>query len=300
VSLVDSAPRRIGSFERRSTPIAFGCWRFTDEDPHRAKSLIAAALDAGITLIDTADVYGLGPGGTGFGTSESILGGVLAGDPSLRDRMILATKGGITPPVPYDSSPSHLRSACEASLRRLHTDVIDLYFVHRPDVFTHPAAVAETLSDLRASGKIREVGLSNHTPAQHRALAAHLDFPVAATQPEFSALHLDPLRDGTFDYCMTAGVAPLAWSPLAGGALATGRGVRPELVAALDRIAAREETDRVSVALAFVLAHPANPIAIVGTQRPERVAAAMAACRVRLERADVYDIIEASDGTPLP
>ena len=122
MSLVDPAPRRIGSLERRSTPIAFGCWRFTDEDPHRAKSLIAAALDAGIVLIDTADVYGLGPGGTGFGTSESILGGVLAGDPSLRDRMILATKGGITPPVPYDSSPSYLRSACEASLRRLHTD----------------------------------------------------------------------------------------------------------------------------------------------------------------------------------
>jgi aryl-alcohol dehydrogenase-like predicted oxidoreductase len=93
---------------------------------------------------------------------------VLAAAPQLRDRMVLATKGGITPPVPYDSSPAYLRAACEASLRRMGVDVIDLYQIHRPDLFAHPAEVAATLTGLRDEGKIREVGVSNHTPAKSR------------------------------------------------------------------------------------------------------------------------------------
>src|SRR5690606_23785151 len=86
--------------------------------------------------------------------------------------------------------------------------------------------VAATLAELRDAGKVREVGVSNHTPAQVAALQAHLPFPLAANQPEYSAAHLDPLRDGTFDACMRDGVTPMAWSPLAGGRLATGAGSR--------------------------------------------------------------------------
>jgi predicted oxidoreductase len=213
---------------------------------------------------------------------------------------VLATKGGIRPPVPYDSSPASLRVACEASLRRLQVDVIDLYQIHRPDLFTHPADVAATLAELRDEGKIREVGVSNHTPAQVDALRAHLPFPLASNQPEYSAVHLDPLRDGTLDACMRDGVTPIAWSPLAGGRLATGEGVRPELLAVLDAIAVRESTDRGTVALAFVLAHPSAPVAIVGTQTPERIAAAPDALRVHLDRADVYAVVQASEGVPLP
>jgi predicted oxidoreductase len=179
-------------------------------------------------------------------------------------------------------------------------EVIDLYQIHRPDLYTHPAAVAATLTALRDDGKIREVGISNHTPAQTAALAAHLPFPIAATQPEFSAAFLEPMRDGTFDDCMRVGTTVLAWSPLAGGRLATGDGVRPELVAVLDRLAERESVDRSAIALAFVLAHPARPVAIVGTQRPERIAASTAALGVTLSRADVYEIVQASDGVPLP
>jgi len=102
------------------------------------------------------------------------------------------------------------------------------------------------------------------------------------------------------DMCMRSGVLPLAWSPLAGGRLATGSGVPAELVSVLDEIAARESTDRATVALAFVLAHPARPIAIIGTQRPERIAEATAAASVRLDRSDVYAIVQASEGRPLP
>jgi predicted oxidoreductase len=213
---------------------------------------------------------------------------------------VLATKGGIRPPVPYDSSAAYLRSACEASLRRMRVEVIDLYQIHRPDMLTHPAEVAATLAGLREEGKIREVGVSNHTPAQVAALAAHLPFPIVTNQPEYSAVHLDPLRDGTFDDCMRTGTVPLAWSPLGGGRLAAGDGVRPELLAVIDRLAEREGVDRATVAVAFVLAHPAAPIAIIGSQRPDRITASRAALDVALTREDVYSIIQASEGVPLP
>jgi predicted oxidoreductase len=299
MSLVDAAPRTIGSLPPVG-PLAFGLWRYTNDDVATAQRVLETALDAGMNLIDNADVYGFDWGGSGFGGVEEILGSVLAAAPQLRDRMVLATKGGITPPVPYDSSPAYLRAACEASLRRMGVDVIDLYQIHRPDLFAHPAEVAATLTGLRDEGKIREVGVSNHTPAQVAALAEHLPFPIATNQPEYSALHLDPLRDGTFDECMRTGTVPMAWSPLGGGRLATGDGVRPELLDLLDALAAREGVDRATIAIAFVLAHPAAPIAVVGSQTPERIAGSTAALDVELSRADVYSIIQASEGVPLP
>lgn len=299
MSLVNSQPRTIGSLPPVG-PLSFGLWRYTDADVPRAQAVLEAALDAGMNLVDNADVYGFDWGGTGFGQVESILGSVLSAAPSLRDRMVLATKGGIAPPTPYDSSPEHLRSACEASLRRMNVDVIDLYLIHRPDLMSHPADVAAVLTQLRDSGKVREVGVSNHTPAQVAALAAHLTFPLAVNQVEYSAAHLDAMRDGTFDDCMRTGVVPLAWSPLGGGRLASGEGVRPDLLAELDRLAEREDVDRAAVAMAFVLAHPAAPVAIVGSQNPERIVASTAALDVELSRQDVYAIIEASEGIPLP
>jgi predicted oxidoreductase len=167
-------------------------------------------------------------------------------------------------------------------------------------MYAHPADVAATLTELRSAGKIREIGVSNHTTAQVRALQAHLDFPIVSTQPEFSASHLDPMRDGTFDQCMELGIVPLAWSPLAGGSLATGDGVRPELLTVVDGLATREGCDRATIALAFVLAHPSAPVAIIGTQSADRIRGSLAALEVRLDRADVYAIVQASEGVPLP
>jgi len=281
-------------------PLGVGCWRFVARPDDELRAVLEAGLDLGMNLVDTADIYGLGWGGQAFGEAEENLGRILAGAPDLRDRMVLATKGGIVPGVPYNSGLDAITAACEASLRRLHTDVIDLYQIHRPDMLTHPAELAEALGGLRAAGKIREVGVSNFTPSQHEALAAHLPFALATSQPEFSAAHLAPLRDGTLDLCMRDGVLPLAWSPLGGGRLADGSGCRPELLAALDRLAAREGVDRATVAVAFVLAHPAKPVALLGTQRPERLARLALATGVRLDRDDVYDIIEASEGRRLP
>jgi predicted oxidoreductase len=213
---------------------------------------------------------------------------------------VLATKGGIMPPVPYDQSAGYIRSAVDASLRRLQVDVIDLYQIHRPDLYTHPAELGGALDELRAEGKIREVGVSNFTPAQIAALGAHLDAPIVSTQPEFSALQLDPLFDGQLDQCAELDIVPLAWSPLAGGRLAVGDDLPVDLADVLDRLAEREGVDRSAVALAFVLAHPTRPVAIVGTMKTSRIAAAAAATRVQLDRNDCYDIIEASRGEPMP
>ena len=280
--------------------LGFGCWRLVGRSDAQYQALLEAALDLGMNLVDTADVYGLDWGGTAFGQAEENLGRVLAAAPSLRDRMVLATKGGITPPTPYNSSPAAITAACEASLTRLGVDVIDLYQIHRPDLFVHPAELAEALTRLRDQGKIREAGVSNFTPQQHEALAAHLPFPLATAQPEYSAAELGALRDGTLDLCMRDGVVPLAWSPLAGGRLATGADVRPELIATLDRLAEHHGTSRTTVAIAFVLAHPSRPVALLGTQSPERLADAAQATAIPLDRADVYAIIEASEGVPLP
>ncbi len=300
--LIDPADRVIGA-SLRSGPLAFGCWRFTHADTAHARKVLDAALDAGMNLVDTADVYGLDWGGTGFGTVEQLLGDVLRQSPGLRQRIVLATKGGIAPPVPYDSGPDALRSACEASLMRLGVDHIDLYQIHRPDLFTHPDDVADTLLALRTEGKVGEVGISNHTPAQHETVAAALaerGVHLASTQVEYSAAELSPLRDGTFDVAMRQHTAVMAWSPLAGGRLVTGHGVSPELLDTLDDIAATHRTDRTTVALAFTLAHPCRPVVVVGTQDPSRLAAAAAATTVPLTRTDAYRIVAASQGEPLP
>lgn len=295
--LVSSDPRPIGDGGLRSGPLAYGCWRLTD--PARADALVGTAVDAGLTLIDTADVYGLDFGGSGFGAAEELLGRVLATTPGLRDRIVLATKGGIRPGVPYDSSAGGLRAACEASLRRLGVEVIDLYQVHRVDVFTHPAELAATLTDLRAEGKVREVGVSNASAEQTRALQAHLPFPLATTQPEFSCLDLRPLTDGVLDHAMATRLTPLAYSPLGGGRL-TGDDLSPTLAAVLDGLAQREGVDRAAVALAWVLAHAGAPVAIIGSQTPERIRAATRALEVHLDRTDAYAVLEAAQGFPLP
>ena len=296
--LIDPTPRDLVPGRPPVGPLALGAWRMTD--PGRATATLEAALAAGMNLVDTADVYGLDWGGSGFGANEEVLGGVLAARPDLREQVVLATKGGIVPGVPYDSSARWLRQACDDSRRRLQTDVLDLYLVHRPDLFTSPHHLADTLHGLVERGAVRSVGVSNMTVAQVDALSVALGAPVRANQVEVAVDRLGPVRDGTLDRCLRDATVLLAWSPLGGGRLAAGDGVRPELVAVLDELAEREGVDRSSIALAFVLALPGRPVAIIGSQDPGRLAAAARAVDVRLSRRDAYRLIEASEGVALP
>ncbi len=298
--VVTPQPVPLGKSGISVAPIAWGMWRFAGATLRHAQALVETALAAGITLFDTADIYGF-DGAGGFGAAEALLGRVFAASPALRDRMVLATKGGITPPVPYDSSARHLADALDRSLARLGVDQVDLYQIHRPDLLTHPQEVARTLEDAVRAGKVRAIGVSNHGVAQIQALQAFLGLPLASSQPQFSPLHLDPLTDGQFDHAMAGGMAILAWSPLGGGRLGDPQDDRARRVAAvLDRKAAEHDVDRAAVACSWVMAHPVRPIPIVGTQNIERLAASGAAYRVRWTRAEWYDILVAARGEPLP
>jgi predicted oxidoreductase len=282
--------------------VAWGMWRFRGEDVRGARELVETALECGINLLDTADVYGP-DNGEPFGAAEALLGRVLRESPHLRDRFVLASKGGIVIGTPYDSSPTYLRSAVEASLRRMGVDRIDLYQIHRPDLLAHPADVARTLDDMRRDGKIGEVGVSNYTAAQTAALQAHLPFPFANTQVEFSPLAIEPLSDGVLDQAMASDLGVLAWSPLAQGRLGEGEAADGRVNAvrtALDQVAARAGVSRTVAAYAWILAHPALPIPIVGSQRPERIREAVRALGVTLTRPEWYAVLTAARGAPLP
>ena len=230
------ATRQLGVSGIEVSPIAWGMWRLAENGRTAAEAarLVHAALDAGITFLDTADIYGFNGSG-GFGDAEALLGEVLAAEPGLRSRMVLATKGGIMPPLPYDQSADYLRAAIDASLTRLKTDTVELWQIHRPDILAHPQEVARVLDDAVASGKIRTLGVSNFTQGQTAALNHFLGHKLVSTQPEISPLRIDCIENGELDQAMLLGLTPLAWSPLGGGRLAKPESARDHAIcAALD------------------------------------------------------------------
>jgi aryl-alcohol dehydrogenase-like predicted oxidoreductase len=281
--------------------IAYGCWRFAQRDVATADRLIRTALDAGMNLIDTADIYGFSEfpdrEDKGFGQAEVRLGEVLAAAPSLRKQMVLTTKGGIDAVRPYDSSYRYILAAMDASLTRLQTDYVDLYQIHRPDLSTPMRETARALNEIVQSGKARHIGVSNFTVAQTRALQSHLDAPIVTLQPEFSAIQQDSITDGTLDYGMETGATVLAWSPLGGGRLPTEDGA---VQAALDEIALRYGISRSVAALAFTRAHGADVVPIIGTQTPERITESGYAAQINLTGREFYDVVEAYRGQSMP
>lgn len=279
--------------------IAWGMWRLSGS-PSEAAILVRTALDAGITLLDTADIYGF-DGTNGFGDAETLLGKVFASEPELRDRAVIATKGGIRPPLPYDQSEAYLRSAIDASLRRLGVDRIDLYQIHRPDILAHPQEVARVLIDAVEAGKIASVGVSNFTISQIETLQQFLAIPLVSTQPEISPLRIDCLVNGEMDQAVRLNLRPLAWSPLAGGRLIDPQSDRDRAVAAaLDEVAIEQGVSRSIAAYAWLMTHPAGIVPIVGSQRAERIKEAAAAVEVRWSREQWYKVLVAARGEKLP
>jgi len=297
-----SAARTLGSSGIAISPIAWGMWRLAEggRSAAEASRLVHAALDAGITLLDTADIYGFN-GSDGFGDAEALLGEVLAAEPGLRGKMVLASKGGIMPPLPYDQSADYLNSALDASLRRLKTDCIDLYQIHRPDILAHPQEVARVLDDAVAAGKIRTIGVSNFTVHQIAALNQFLGNKLVATQPEISPLRIDCFENGELDQAISLGLTPLAWSPLGGGRLASESNDRERaVIAELDRVAGEQGVSRSVAAYSWLMAHPAGIVPIIGSQQAERIAEGAQATKVRWTRTDWYAVLVAARGVPLP
>ena len=294
--------RRLGNSEIEVSTIAWGMWRLAENGRTAADAakLVHTVLDAGMNFLDTADIYGF-DGSDGFGDAEALLGEVLAAEPGLRARMVLASKGGIMPPLPYDQSTAYLSSALDASLKRLRTETIDLYQIHRPDILAHPQEVAKTLDDAVKAGKIRTIGVSNFTIHQTAALNQFLGNKLVATQPEISPLRITCFENGELDQAMMMGLTPLAWSPLGGGRLANPESERDTAVAAeLDRVADEQGVSRTVAAYSWLMAHPAGIIPIVGSQQPARIIEAVQAYKVRWSRQDWYAVLVAARGEGLP
>jgi len=291
--------RQLGTSGIEISSLAWGMWRFAGLDLSAARAAIDAAFDAGITLFDTADIYGFGE--QGFGKAEELLGRVFAQERALRDRMVLATKGGITPPTPYDSSAAYLTKAINDSLQRLGTDRIDLWQIHRPDILTHPQEIARTIEDAHKAGKIRAFGVSNFTPSQIATLAQFSAVPIVSTQPELSPLRIDTIENGELDQAIAMDLAVLAWSPLGGGRIGEPTTEREQNVAAaLSGVAAAHGVSRTAAAYSWIMAHPARPIPIVGSQNPARIAEAADAFKIQWTRADYYSVLVAARGVALP
>ncbi len=213
--------RTLGRSGLSVSAIGLGCMGLSSSygpatEKSAAIALIRAAVERGVTLFDTAEVYGPY-------ANEELLGEALA---PVRDRVVIATKFGfkIDPATGkengLDSRPDHIRAVADASLKRLRTDTIDLYQIHRPDILAHPQEVARTLDDAVKAGKVRTLGVSNFTIHQVAALNQFLDNKLVSTQPEISPLRITCFENGELDQAMMLGLTPLGWSPLGGGRLA--------------------------------------------------------------------------------
>jgi predicted oxidoreductase len=308
----------IGESKLSSSRLAYGCWRIArtgniQEDLKTARSAILAAVEAGYTFFDHADIYCRG-------RSESAFGEVLRENRNLRKKLIIATKCGIRPadeppgaPQRYDFSAEYIIRSCEQSLKRLHTEQIDLFQLHRPDWLMDIDEVAIAFSSLHKSGKVKEFGVSNFQPSQvsliQRILQQKVEKTLAAHQLEISLVQLAAFEDGTLDQCQALNMTPLAWSPLGGGLLADGasellpgqKSYKPAAInAALDEVAQARGTTRVAIALAWLLKHPTRIIPIIGSINPDRIRAAAAAAKIELTREEWYRLLIAARGEPLP
>jgi predicted oxidoreductase len=304
MSLLPQPPARrtLGASGVEISSIAWGMWRLAENGRTAAEAarLVHAALDAGIDFLDTADIYGF-DGTTGFGDAEALLGEVFAAEPALRGRVVLATKGGIRPPLPYDQSPAYLAEAIDASLRRMKVERVELWQIHRPDILAHPQEVARALDDAVAAGKIAALGVSNFIMSQIAALNHFLGHKLVSTQPEISPLRIDCFENGELDQAMMLGLTALAWSPLGGGRLASPATARDKAVAAaLDAVAAAQGVSRPVAAYSWLMAHPAGIVPIIGSQQVERITEGALARTVRWTREDWYAVLVAARGERLP
>jgi predicted oxidoreductase len=285
--------------------IALGMWRLADARLTREgiRALVEEAVETGITTIDHADIYG-------NHTCQGLFGEALARDTALRDKLQIVTKCGIQliraagskqRVKYYDTSKGHILASVDDSLKALRTDRVEALLIHRSDPLLDPDEVAGAFVALKKAGKVLHFGVSNFTSAQFDLLASRLPFGLMTNQLQFSVLHTDPLYDGTFDQCLRLGVSPMAWSPLAGGQLLKAEDERARRVRrVLEEVGKELDTTGEQVALAWILAHPARIIPVLGTCNRERVRSSAAAAGLKLSREQWFFILEASAGQPVP
>jgi predicted oxidoreductase len=279
--------------------IVAGMWRMGDwgMSVEQRIGFIEQCLDLGVTTFDHADIYG------GYAV-EGIFGEALRAKPSLRDRMELVSKCGIKLAIPsrpqhkiqhYDTTAAHIVASAEESLRQLNTDRLDLLLIHRPDPLMNFDEIAEAFTSLKQAGKVLNFGVSNFTRHQFEVLDRRI--PLVTNQVEFSPLNVAPMFDETFDGLQDKGVAPMIWSPLAGGRLFTSTEPQIEnLRLVIQDVANRMEQSFVSVIFAWIMHLPSRPIPLTGSGRIEAIRDAVAATTFELSRDDWFTILRAARG----
>jgi predicted oxidoreductase len=267
--------------------IVYGAWRMnegTDNSPKEALAKIHACLDIGITSFDHADIYG-------NYSCESLFGAALKCDILLKsDKYPLRTTKH------YDTSPEHIRASVDASLQRLGIDAIDVLLLHRPDPFMHADDTGACLDALVQAGKIRAVGVSNFKPWDWSLLQASMQSPLVTNQIEINLLATNALTDGSLAQAQQLKAPPMAWSPLAGGKLFSDDAAANRLRPALQRIANQFNLSVDAVAVAWLLAHPARILPVMGTNNLARIAKLADAFKVDMPRETWYELLEHAVG----
>ncbi|MDD9739549.1 aldo/keto reductase [Marinovum sp. SP66] len=283
--------------------LVYGMWRVADDadtSPGHVQAKLEACLEQGITTVDQADIYG------DYG-AEEVLGAALKAAPGLRDRIEIVTKCDIIAPIGkysdrrvkyYDTSAAHITASVEASLANMATDHIDLLLIHRPDPFMDHHETGGALDGLVASGKVRHVGVSNFRLNDWTLLQSAMTVPLVTNQIEASVLCPAPFLEGEIAWMQERGIHPMAWSPLAGGQLFSDAGKTMRRL--LERIAGEQGADVSAVAVAWLLAHPAGLLPVLGTNNLDRIRALSRATEIEIDRETWFEILTAAMGKEVP
>lgn len=297
--------------ERKIPAVALGTMRIPSRTQKEAEELLDAAGELGIDFIDTADIYG-------GGRSEEMLGQAFEDVPGLREKVILQSKAGIVMEngrtLRYDCSKEYLLSAVEVSLKRLKTDHLDFFLLHRPDALMNPEEAAEAFDVLHREGKVLHFGVSNQNPQQIRLLQKACTVPVAVNQLQFSILHSGMIDQGIFanmkderaadrdggilDFCMLNDILIQPWCPLQAGweeGSFLNHPAHGKLNAVLEKLAGKYSVSRGTIAVAWILKHPAHMQPVMGTTSPVHLREAAEACNVMLTNQEWYDLYTAED-----
>jgi aryl-alcohol dehydrogenase-like predicted oxidoreductase len=283
--------RRLGPGAPKVSAVGYGGMHLSIQGrPPEAQSIqvVREALDAGVSLLDTADVYCLDE--RDIGHNERLIAAALAGWNGARDDIVIATKGGLVRPDgrwENDARPAQLRAACDRSLRALGTDRIDLYQLHAPDPQVPFEESVGALADLQREGKIRWAGLSNVSVAQIRAAEAVV--PVVTVQNRLNPFFREALRDGVVQYCGERGIGFLAYSPTGGGRLNLKLPTHPVLAPMSSALGVSPH----ALVVAWVLAQGPTVVPIPSARRVEHLRDSLRAADLTLSEADRRAIDEA-------
>jgi predicted oxidoreductase len=290
--------------------VVLGLMRIQDKTDEEVRTLVHTALDAGITVIDHADVYG----GV-MHKCEERFAEAMNLTTTQREGMIIQSKAGLVPHLShFDFSYKHLIASVDASLAALRTDHLDVFLLHRPDALVEPEEVARAFDELESAGKVRAFAVSNHTPGQIELLKRYVKQPIVANQVQLSVTHASLIafgvasnmqgveqsvdRDnGILDYCRLNDITLQAWSPFQAGFFTgpfLGNPEYAELNAVIDRLAASYDVPALAIATAWITRHPANMQVVIGTTTPERVAAAAQGSEIPLTRPEWYEMFRAA------